>query len=265
MPGWTEAPPALTEENVGTAWWAVDRDNRDSPVNRVVVQIFRMGDAIEMWTSDRRIRFPEDFLYWTEPVWQPPEAYWKPELARNVPVTHTASPVHNAFGLSYSNYAVYPRCLLQEMDTDWQDRFVKLMDIFSKAFPGFGEVVYTVLRNHPKYTGWSPAALEEERERRAFPVCPICGDLEEDDCECGEGFEPEDPDWQVPTIPDPLANYRHPDYDEIGRVCKPKPTVGELAHLLQGGFLCDSCHDFLVGDEGTTCSRCNPKKEDREP
>jgi hypothetical protein len=42
--------------------------------------------------------------------------------------------VHTWFGLSYSNYAVLPRTLLQSMPDEWQARFVELMDEFADAF-----------------------------------------------------------------------------------------------------------------------------------
>jgi hypothetical protein len=42
--------------------------------------------------------------------------------------------VHTWFSLSYSNYAIAPRTLLQSMPPEWQDRFVRLMDELSDAF-----------------------------------------------------------------------------------------------------------------------------------
>lgn len=35
--------------------------------------------------------------------------------------------VHGYFGLTYANFAVYPRALLQSMPDDWQDKFVEVM------------------------------------------------------------------------------------------------------------------------------------------
>lgn len=36
--------------------------------------------------------------------------------------------VHTWFGLSYSNYLVLQRALMESMPEDWQDRFVKLLE-----------------------------------------------------------------------------------------------------------------------------------------
>lgn len=42
--------------------------------------------------------------------------------------------VHTWFSLSYSNYAVLPRTLLQSMPDEWQARFVVLVDELSDAY-----------------------------------------------------------------------------------------------------------------------------------
>lgn len=46
----------------------------------------------------------------------------------------TGEPVHEWFGLSYANYAVQPRTLLQSMPVEWQRRWVELMTEYSDAF-----------------------------------------------------------------------------------------------------------------------------------
>jgi len=41
--------------------------------------------------------------------------------------------IHNFFGLSYANYLVLPRSVLQSMPDDWQEEFVRLLlDIHDK-------------------------------------------------------------------------------------------------------------------------------------
>jgi len=42
--------------------------------------------------------------------------------------------VHTWFSLSYSNYAVLPRTLLQSMPDEWQERFVALIGELSTAY-----------------------------------------------------------------------------------------------------------------------------------
>lgn len=49
-------------------------------------------------------------------------------------VDPTDGPIHRHFGLSYSNYLVLPRTLLQSMPLDWQERAVALLDELAAAF-----------------------------------------------------------------------------------------------------------------------------------
>ncbi|WP_327359811.1 hypothetical protein [Streptomyces sp. NBC_01304] len=42
--------------------------------------------------------------------------------------------IHRHFGLSYANYLVLPRALLQSMPDAWQSRFVGLLDELQEAF-----------------------------------------------------------------------------------------------------------------------------------
>lgn len=44
--------------------------------------------------------------------------------------------VHGWFGLSYANFAVLPRTLLQSMPEEWQRKFVALMDEYDGRWAG---------------------------------------------------------------------------------------------------------------------------------
>lgn len=44
----------------------------------------------------------------------------------------TSEAIHEWFGLSYANYLVMPRSLLQSMPDDWQQRFVGLLHEWDK-------------------------------------------------------------------------------------------------------------------------------------
>jgi len=61
-------------------------------------------------------------------------------IAKNTPKgqpmtdTDERRDIHTAFGLSYSNYLVMPRTLLQSMPEQWQHDFVTLIDQFNDAF-----------------------------------------------------------------------------------------------------------------------------------
>ena len=43
-------------------------------------------------------------------------------------VSASAEPVHAWFGLTYANYLVLPRAVLQSMPAEWQEKFVKLLE-----------------------------------------------------------------------------------------------------------------------------------------
>lgn len=42
-------------------------------------------------------------------------------------------PVHGWFGLTYSNYLVLPRSLMQAMPVEWQERFVQCLNEMKEA------------------------------------------------------------------------------------------------------------------------------------
>lgn len=46
----------------------------------------------------------------------------------------TDGPVHTWFGLTYSNYLVLPRALMQSMPVDWQERIVGCLEELDAAF-----------------------------------------------------------------------------------------------------------------------------------
>jgi hypothetical protein len=49
-------------------------------------------------------------------------------------INATDGPVHQHFGLTYANYLVWPRTLMQSMPEAWQKRFVALAADFDTAF-----------------------------------------------------------------------------------------------------------------------------------
>ena len=44
------------------------------------------------------------------------------------------SPIHIWFGLSYSNYLVMPRLLLEDMSLEWQTKFIDLLEDWEEEF-----------------------------------------------------------------------------------------------------------------------------------
>ncbi|MGW4803045.1 hypothetical protein [Kitasatospora sp. NPDC004272] len=51
-----------------------------------------------------------------------------------IPLHPTDGPIQDHFGLSYANYLVLPRTLLQSMPIEWQQRFVDCLGELDAAF-----------------------------------------------------------------------------------------------------------------------------------
>jgi len=51
----------------------------------------------------------------------------KKRVARKAVVSPSIEPVHGWFGLTYANYLVLSRAVLQSMPLEWQEKFVKLL------------------------------------------------------------------------------------------------------------------------------------------
>jgi hypothetical protein len=63
-------------------------------------------------------------------------------------------PVHDAFGLTYASWLVWPRVIMQAMPVEWQERFVALANEMSERFPDWEpEGVFQVsLKQRGKFT-----------------------------------------------------------------------------------------------------------------
>jgi hypothetical protein len=57
-----------------------------------------------------------------------------PETATTEITDLTGTDIHTWFGLTYSNYLVLPRTLLQSMPRGWQERFVVMLEELQAAF-----------------------------------------------------------------------------------------------------------------------------------
>lgn len=95
-------------------------------------------------------------------------------------------PIHNWFGLSYANYFVAPRLLLDSMPLDWQRRFVELVEEADKELSAVPD--YIVLRDESPYTVTIRSDPEDERS--------------------------EVMDYS-PVLSDPWANYRYGNMQEL--------------------------------------------------
>lgn len=96
------------------------------------------------------------------------------------PVHVIDEPIHEAFGLSYANYYVMPRVVLQSMPVEWQRQFVALSEEIYKHLD-YEDPHYCVLRCEVEREYYSESLGEYVR--------------------CTE-------DCSV-YVPDPLSEYRH--------------------------------------------------------
>jgi hypothetical protein len=116
--------------------------------------------------------------------------------------------IHGWFNLTYANYLVIPRSILQSMPGDWQTSFVALLRQYEEAVTASDLFI-------PPY---EVRALERRRQLLDPPTCPECeGEGEDADgkrCEAckGEGVDADiDPRYEtaeeVGITEDPLADY----------------------------------------------------------
>lgn len=59
-------------------------------------------------------------------------------------LAYSPEDVHTYFGLTYANYLVWPRSLMQSMPDEWQARFVGLADELEATFGGYLDESYRV-------------------------------------------------------------------------------------------------------------------------
>lgn len=113
--------------------------------------------------------------------------------------------VHTWFGLSYANYLVLPRSVLQSMPPEWQVRFVAMLDELNFAFGHLDYPPYDVrvLARSPELLHWTPCnECEGEGKLEDGSVCPSCK---------GEGEVDDEPRYEtaeeVGFITDPIPHY----------------------------------------------------------
>lgn len=70
--------------------------------------------------------------------------------------------IHEWFSLTYANYLILPRSVLQSMPLEWQDRFVSCLRELDRAF------------GHLDWPDYDVRALKREREHIDHEDCPSC-------------------------------------------------------------------------------------------
>ena len=141
----------------------------------------------------------------------PTEPTRKTASERKVTPMRTPPDVHAWFGLSYANYLVLPRSVLQSMPDEWQRRFTSLMDEMNDAF------------GHLDWPRYDVRALAREQEHIDSEDCATCDgtgevlegglpvDSEHGCPDCGGRGLVDADRWETPEdvgiIADPIPHY----------------------------------------------------------
>lgn len=158
--------------------------------------------------------------------------------------------IHDWFELTYSNYLVLPRSLMQSMPEAWQHRATALFDEMQAAFDHLQWPQYKVLTGK-----WSYFDDLSDADRKQLGITSGCDDEPDDSCD-GPGHECEYFDAEGNEVdrhtasfftpgPDPIPHYNRgrthvPRADEsiVRRVC------GCSADLATGrNLVCDRHKD----------------------
>lgn len=119
--------------------------------------------------------------------------------------------VHDFFGLTYSNYLVVERALLQSMPTEWQEKFVALLDEMQERIRANGVEVPD--------SYWVRAREGQRFIRNEIPHYRHCPPLlEKAFCTCGI--------YEAPCVPDPKLAWRHQSFCAHSRVTEEVLRVG---------------------------------------
>ncbi|MFG3046298.1 hypothetical protein ACGFZR_15380 [Streptomyces sp. NPDC048241] len=158
--------------------------------------------------------------------------------------------IHRRFGLTYANYLVLPRTLLQSMPGEWQTQFVALLDQLDDAFDHI-----------PQAEGYKvEAATEHEVSDLTDAQMAQLGITE--DWYRGEtppeGLDADDlKEWEA-EHEDPEGPTYHRDGQEInGGDLVMVPAVDPVPHYNRGRTyieprICDRCKGSGVDPENTT-------------
>lgn len=97
-----------------------------------------------------------------------------------------AMDVHTWFSLTYANYLVWPRSLMQSMPDEWQHRFTALAREIESAYPSYLDGSYRVQRIDPVTKRFVADPVPHYNRGRTF--VPPAG------CRCAPGDE-----WHHPV------------------------------------------------------------------
>jgi hypothetical protein len=159
------------------------------------------------------------------------------------PAAVTDGPIHTWFSLSYCNYLVLPRTLMQSMPTEWQERMVACLGELQDAYSHLEQVeAYEVTPSTEHIVG---EMTETELKRAGIEADWYGGETPPK-----ELSEAELNEWRAQYETDAPAYYRDGcQVDPHDRVLL--PTIDPIPHYNRGRtyiapnlHTCDNCEGF---------------------
>jgi hypothetical protein len=125
------------------------------------------------------------------------------------PYERTDGPVHGWFGLTYANFLVIHRAMLQSMPLDWQRRFVELLEDMNAAYTDLDIPDFEVKTVEDTYVNELT-----EAQMQALGITRGDGDDEDDEDWKAtyydrDGRELDEHGHVGVPVPDPIPHYRH--------------------------------------------------------
>jgi hypothetical protein len=163
-----------------------------------------------------------------------------PPTGTEQPYQRTSGPIHSWFALTYANFLVLHRALLQSMPLRWQQQLVDLLEELDAAYPEIKHPDFKVTTVRDCYLGDLTDA-----ERQALGITESDGEEDSEDPDADvttdtvyydrEGTELTIHDHVGVPVADPIPHYRHaylpPDEAAIAGV---RARRRETADMLAG-------------------------------
>lgn len=162
-------------------------------------------------------------------------------------------PIHGFFGLTYSNYLVLHRTLMEKMPVEWQQQFVLLLREMEQRCRAIPQPSNFIVK----------AAVEHEVSQlndRQMEIAGVSVERGEDDDVYWDAEAREIPSWHRVMIPieDPVPHYRD-------RQFKLPPTENETHIAVSvcdqghyGSSACGHCGESVL-PETKACGKCGYK------
>ncbi|MFM9707851.1 hypothetical protein [Streptomyces galilaeus] len=159
-------------------------------------------------------------------------------------INPTDGPIHDHFGLSYCNYAVLPRTLMQSMSPAWQERMTACLDELAQAFAHIEQAeIYDV----KAATEHIVSELTDQQLRQARITAYLCRLKSSARCDallrsCSVGSARYETWTRIMPVNTPVTSavHRRVEWKVLDRALAPYAT-GSLIVLLQAALTSPDC------------------------